>query len=185
MTREHDEEEKRDLLTLEQIEEVVRERMLITGVIKPTAIVEGERGRRFIVVDGLGETSDERTRTMMETGYHFGRQGQIGQLLQMTFIAEAWFNTAKSEDTLLPPSKDPQRKECVVIAQARLEARSTAVRLLEIVRDNADEFQYLRPVDTGTDRPEKLDSPLINAFVYGYWVGSTSSAAQNPLEKRQ
>lgn len=179
MRKEHQEQETRDLLTMEQVEEVVRERMWIAGVIKPTAIVEGERRRQILLLENLGTTSEERALMMLWLGYDVGRSGAVGPLLQLTFIAEAWYTTATSEDAILPPSRDPHRKECVVIAQARLEAQSTAVRLLEIVRDRTDEFQMLVPLDTGPDRPEKLDSPLINAFLYGYWLGSDAPRPQS------
>lgn len=184
MRKERQEDETRDLLTMGQVEEVVRERMLITGVIKPTAIVEGGRGRQMLLLEDLGATSEDRALKMLWLGYDIGRNGAVGPLLQLTFIAEAWYTTATSEGAILPPSRDPHRKECIVIAQARLEDQSTTVRLLRIVRDSADEFQMLVPLDTGPDRPEKLDSPLINAFLYGFWAGSTPSPAQNHPEKR-
>lgn len=160
-------------LTLETIVEIARDTLLRDGSHPPTIVIEGTRGMRAGVFEEMKRTQAERETQMFEAGLSFGERENLGGLQQVFFITEAWMSTVtKGKLPDLPPSKDPQRREILIITHvdARGPQAKAKAALLEILRDEAGEVRELTPGEEweGAD----VKSPLLGAFVLGYVTGS-------------
>lgn len=172
MKHERSEHEKSSLLTTEQIVDHVREIMRNTGSVPPTVLVETQESGRVIAIPDFGDTAEERVQQMFEVGYAVGRLKELGRVLQVTLVTECWFSAGESAQKGIRPSEDPMRREGVLITSKRLQPYSTSFRLLEILRDDDGSYMTLLPLDTDGNDDMKIDGLLMDAFVYGYRIGS-------------
>ena len=77
-----------------------------------------------------------------------------------------------------PPSQAPDRKEVLVISSYEANTRHTRMVLYEMVRDEKGILRQLLPFSDTEGRDEQAESPLLEAFVYGFW--QTNSSRREP-----
>lgn len=111
---------------------------------------------------------------MRSAGFMMGQAGDVGRLKQVFFISEGWLSMMqKDKPPINPPSKDPNRKEVLLITQlALLEERSAAV-CIEMIRNAQGRLVALKEM-AGPDEAKAghFDSPLLIAFVEGFLRGN-------------
>lgn len=87
----------------------------------------------------------------------------------MSFVSEGWMSRRDDGgDFSTPPSKDPNRHEVLIISGVEIASKQTSMEIFEMIRDASGELRELRDF-SHTDYEEITgESPLLDAFVYGY-----------------
>ncbi len=159
-------------LTLEDIARLAKEVAMEHG--GHVAMIVAEGSRRSVIGQLLqfSRTHEGRVRQMFAAGFTLGRSGEVGALRQVFFVSEAWMSAA-SEGKLpdVPPSQDPNRKEVLIITSLKLEGQQTGMVILEMVRDAEGQLTELRDFQRTEGGEERVESPLLSAFVQGFRAG--------------
>ena len=160
--------------TIEQVASTATEILLRDGYHVPMVIADGDRDTAIIQIVDLGRTFQERQRQMFQIGFALAQTGAVGVLQQAFHVSEAWLSVSKSgQEPHYPPSQDPNRKEALVVFGLNVQTVQTEVRVWEMIRDQAGKLTDLKAFDSAAAQAE---SPLLNAFVAGFALGSTASA---------
>lgn len=158
------------LLPFELVTLVARELTLRNGGHAPTLIIDGSSALVFAQMDALAPSPQGRIEQMFSAGIALAREGRVGRLGQVFFISEAWVSAA--QDGSLPharPSQDPNRKEMLIISGYAPGTQQAHLALLEMIRDQDGALRELREIDRFGDGEEDVRSPLLMAFVKGFF----------------
>jgi hypothetical protein len=171
MRRERERPQPPEPVRLEHVVRLARETLLRDGYHAPTLVVDGSRRVLVVQITELASEHTGRVEQMVIAGRVVAREGQGGQLRRVYFVCEGWMSLAR--DGVMPgmlPSQDPQRKEVLVVTGIDVRTRQTETVLYEMVRDGQGELREL--VDVDQPAGGSADSPLLDAFVFGYTGGS-------------
>ena len=171
-------ERQPDRFTLDEVVELAKEVALEHGGHVPTVIAQGSAGTVVAQLADLPETGHERSRRMHAAGSTLARSGQVGELQQAFFIFEAWISMPEGDRPFeMLPSRDPNRKEVILISSLHLDDEQIDLLLFEMVRDDAEQLVALEPLPHPAQNNEgNIDSPLLNAFVDGFRVGRRTAS---------
>ncbi len=170
----HEEEPQPGPLTLEEVASLAKEMVLHDGYHVPTVIAEGNKGAVAMQITELGSTAEERQRQMFQAGFALAQTQAVGVLRQVFQVSEGWMSGGQpGERPHYPPSQDPNRKEILLVASLTVPSARNEVRVWEMIRDPTRKLVDLKAFDTGA---EEAQSPLLNAFVAGFAMGSTDRA---------
>lgn len=155
--------------SIDVIAELARTEALKHGCHVPTLIVTGtEKG--IVGELNLPDTYEEKAQVFFNAGFNLAQAGNIGIPLQVFFITEGWLSFTENGEIKTRPSEDPQRLEVLLIAGLYLLHAKHSLVVLEMVRDETDQLielrEHSRLVEEG-----RVESPLLNAFVMGYYNG--------------
>jgi hypothetical protein len=163
-------EDKRRLLTLDDVTCTAKETTLRAGYHLPTVIVEGERRSIVGQIEQLADTFEEREAQMFVQGMAVAQMGGMGVLQQVFFISEGWMSVrSKDAPPSLPPSQDPQRKEVLIVAHHQVQSVKNTGVMFEMrrnVKGKLIELPALPMPDAQTDLDFR--NPLLEAFVIGF-----------------
>jgi len=151
-------------LTLEIVAQRVSESTLEHGGHQPTLIIEDAENQLAVLqFVTLPATFAEREQ-------------------QMFFVTEGWMSLMTDDQSPeVRPSQDPDRKEVLLISQIDLLNHQQGLAIFEMIRDTSDELQNLnRHTFEGAVGEERMESPLLNAFVLGYHAGLSGRTATPP-----
>ena len=161
-------------ITFEQVTHLAQEVLLRDGHHVPTLIVDGTRNPIVIQMEVLAPTFEGRMQQMFVTGQALSYEGTAGKLRGVYFITEAWLSQAR--DGMLPgmrPSQDPQRKEVLIVSGLSGligHRRQVHLVIFEMRRDEQGALRELHDY-TFPDDPELVaDTPLLEAFLTGFWA---------------
>jgi hypothetical protein len=161
-------------MTIHDVARRAEQVLLEHGHHVPMLVVEGTTQSLVVAMPDLPRDSDEKAGRMLTTGYIVGRDDQVGELRQVFFIAEAWLSAATADKPpSVPPSRDPNRQEVLVISGRAVASRETELVLFQVLRDQQGKLRGLQewPTDKGT-----AHSPLLEAFVAGFAKGRQAAA---------
>lgn len=174
-----EETRKQTLLTLEQVAQQAKETTLRTGRYIATLIIEGSLESFIAQLQDFADTHEGRKAQMFLYGLLFAQNAEIGILQQVFFISEAWLSTAKSKDELfVPPSRDPQRKEVLIVAQQVIQPPKQDGVVFEMKRNKKQKLVSVEPFQPDVQEDNfDYQSPLIDAFIIGYFSNLASPNA--------
>lgn len=158
-------------ITFEQVSHSAQEILLRNGHHAPTLIIDGSAQPVVVQIDGLAPTFEGRVQQMFVAGQALARDGGAGRLRSVYFVTEAWLSQAQ-EGKLpdMPPSQDPQRKEVLIVDGVEAKSRQTRVAIYEMVRDEQGNLREIREIKLPDDPATSSDSPLLEAFLTGFWA---------------
>jgi hypothetical protein len=160
-------------LNLEEIARIAKEAALKQGWHMPMVIVEGSKKSFGVALEGFPETHEGKARQMFSLGFFLARKGGVGELEQVFFISEGWMSIAEEGKPLeMRPSKDPKRKEVLVISSLSIKGCQGRMVIFEMIRDGEGHLADLRELQLpGEDGGGSMESPLLDAFVAGFRRG--------------
>jgi hypothetical protein len=169
------EDEPRPLpLTLETLTQGAKETLLKRGTHPPTQIAQGSRDSAIVEFELFHRGYEARAQQMFGAGVLLAQARHIGRLHEVFFITEGWMSFGGEDrlsDTL--PSQDPQRIEVLTVSCYMVLSRETKLVVFEIMRDKTRRLTKLKELPL-LDALTQADSPLMDAFVLGFDVGSDS-----------
>ena len=121
-----------------------------------------------------GVTSDERARLLFAAGYVLAENRLVSRVSDVFFISEAWMSTFDKE-AYVPPSRDPQRREVLLVSGLDMHSGQSELRLYEMQRDDDGALIGLDAVEVPDADEERVESWLLSAFAAGYRAGGDSS----------
>ena len=165
-----DENPKRQLLTLDQVSRTAKETTLKAGYHVPTLMIEGDLRSIISQIQQLANTFEGRETQMFMHGFLLANVGDIGVLQQVFFISEGWMSVGSKETPpQMPPSRDPQRKEVLIIAHHHVQPVKNTGVMFEMRRNVKGKLIGLPPLRVPeTQRDLDFRSPLLEAFVLGF-----------------
>ena len=161
---------------LDEITNFAKKTILEFGGHIPTVIVKGGNGTGVAQFENFPKTHEDKARLMFAAGMDTARTNQVGQLWQVIFISEAWLSMVDNGEMIdKPPSKDPNRKEILIITSMELiDDHLATLAIFEMVRDRKDkliELAEIKELETAHEA-HHVKSPLLEAFVAGYRRGT-------------
>lgn len=158
-------------ITFEQVTRLAQETLLRDGHHAPTLIIDGSARPVVVQIDGLAPTFEGRVQQMFVAGQALAREGGAGRLRNVYFVTEAWLSRAQ-EGKLpdVPPSQDPQRKEVLIVDGVEAKSHRPRVAIYEMVRDELGDLREIREFKLPDDSSASSDSPLLEAFLTGFWA---------------
>jgi hypothetical protein len=161
-----------DSPTIDQVAKLAKEVLLLEGGYTPTVIVEGSNSTIAVEISASADTQQERWNHMARIGFALAQQNAVGNLRQVFYIGEAWIGTAAAgKQPGYRPSRDPDRKESLVILHRSVYSSRNAMLVGEIVRDekgNLIDLKKFQEVQEG-------QNPFLDAFLHGFAAGSTGA----------
>ena len=161
--------------TLEAVAQLAKESALKHGGHVPTLVVEGRNVSVIAPLLDLPPTHDARCLLMFAAGAGLRREGKIGDIKQVFFICEGWLSVANQNGTFdLPPSKDPNRVEVLLISRLIIQSHRHDLMVFEMIRDAEDRLCELRDFEPlGGKSDTHAASPLLDVFMEGFHVGKS------------
>lgn len=163
-------------MDIKDVAQMARAIMLEHGSHSPIVLVEGTDGGFTGLLEGFPDDHQGKVQHMGKAGYLFGqRQGRIGRLRQAFFVCEGWMSAVKDgriPDT--PPSRDPNRREVLLVTGIKAEKGEQDFAALEVRRDGDGKVDELTEIDLGLKGT--VESDLLPAFVAGFEAGSHGGA---------
>jgi hypothetical protein len=161
---------QRQSLTMEHLTRIAGEHLLTTGQHLPMVIIEGHLRTQMVVIEDMPSTHGDRAQQMAEIGFALAKQMDVGKLRQMVLITEGWLSVGTEDrPPQIPPSKDPERVEVLLINQLDIRARKYHLMVLEVVRDGAGVIREVRPhASMKETEGMTAESPLVDALLLGY-----------------
>jgi hypothetical protein len=182
MTKEH--EPQPIQLTIEQVAKLAAKMTLKNGGHIPTVFVQAE-GKNTLVgkLSNFPDTHEARLERMILIGMAYGHDPYLaGSLAQVFFVCEAWMSSATEDEPLhMPPSQDPKRQEVLVVSEFDLTTQQSAMIVYEMMRGDDEtllNLQLLVNLAKGTE-VNTAHSPLLEAFVFGFFITAGSSPNLN------
>ncbi len=171
-------ERKRGRSKLESISETAQEVLLRDGYHAPTLFVFGNKGSGVVQIMGDVETIRERAAMMQHIGAELGAKKKLGELQQVLLVSEGWASVPEDgKIPEIPPSKDPNRMEILLIALMDLEKVETQILMFEMLRDEKGQLTDLASVEQEMKGTETR-AYLLEEFVSGY-QGSIRNREEN------
>ena len=160
-------------ITFEQVTRLAQETLLRDGHHAPTLIIDGSIRPVIVQIDGLAPTFEGRAQQMFVAGQALARDGGAGRLRSVYFVTEAWLSHAQDGKLPdVPPSQDPQRKEVLIVDGLEAKSRRARVAIYEMLRDQQGNLREIREIKLPDDSSTSSDSPLLEAFLTGFWANS-------------
>ncbi len=161
-------------MTTEAVVKLARETALKHGSHLPTIIVEGTAKRVACVLEHLADDHQSKVMTMASVGFSLGKEGEVGELKQAHLVCEGWMSLVKAGR--LPemmPSRDPDRKEALIVAGRNVETGGSTFVSFEMVRNETGKLVDLTEFETSqwAGGQPTFESPLLDAFIRGYRTG--------------
>ena len=139
----------------------------------PTLIIDGSARPVIVQIDGLAPTFEGRIQQMFVAGQALACDGDAGRLRNVYFVSEAWLSQAQGGKLPeVPPSQDPQRKEVLIVDGVEAKSHRARVAIYEMVRDEQGNLREIREIILPDDSTTSSDSPLLEAFLTGFWANS-------------
>lgn len=158
-----------DTITFEQVTQTATEILLRDGHHIPTVIADGSRGSLILQIADLARTHEGRMQQMAFIGIYTASQENAGPLRNVFFVSEGWMSRRDDGgDFSMPPSQDPNRHEVLIISGVEIASMQRSMEIFEMIRDASGELRELRDFSRTDNAEITGESPLLDAFVYGY-----------------
>ncbi len=150
---------------IEDAKTIVQGMLLQVGELPPFMLIDGTVSCKLVPLDNLPETAHERVTAVFNIGSEMALQGNVGQLKTVVFVSRGWLAESKGEHPLdVRPSRDPHRKEMVLIVALNVVVNKQESATFQITRDMQGAFSLLEPYT----KEREPYSPFLPAFVKGY-----------------
>lgn len=156
------------MMTMTEIAAIAKQTMLKDGYHAPTLIVEGSKEGGVLSLKHFPDDPEEKHLAMQTTGYNVGKKAELGELVRVFLISEAWVSIAVGGK--LPgvrPSKDPKRHEVLIISSLAVD-RTTALTMFDVERDSHGMVTGLTECSPSPEDGPTVQSPLLDAFLHGF-----------------
>lgn len=159
------------VMVMETISQKAREVALRDGYHVPSVFARGTERSAIGQLADLPGTHEARVKHLFEAGVQLRQEGQLGLLLQVIFITEAWLSLPEDGELNVRPSEDPNRIEALIIAGLSILEELSSMTIFEMVRDEEGELVDVREFRQQDSTEGEMQSPLLDAFVAGYVMG--------------
>lgn len=157
-------------ILFESVVELAKETTLRSGGHIPTLVIDALPHPIILQIPQLAPTHELRLEQMFIAGTALAEQATISRLRQVIWVCEGWMSeTEAGKLPEVPPSRDPKRREVLVITGYKASTRRTQTAIWEMVRDETGVLRELRDFGYGRGDEEEGDSPLLNAFLDGLY----------------
>jgi hypothetical protein len=154
-------------MTIDDVATKAKENLVRYGELVPTLLIDGTVDS--FVYPLLVKDYSDRVGMMQNAGVEVACTHNVGKLNRVFLVTEAWMSRkAQGERLTHSPSRDPKRKEIVLIACFDVLQNVQTTRAFEIVRDTEGNLAQLQSL-TQNETAETI-SPLLPAFVQGYSI---------------
>lgn len=163
-----------NMMTIKEVEKMAKETMLKQGGHNPQLIICGENGNGISVFADMPSDQGERMKMFGMAGIKIALEGKLGQLQKLYFISEAWLSriNKNSKKPFVPPSKDPNKMECLIVASHDISNNHGEMLVLEIKRDKKGNFSSLKDKTPKKEGKGEAKSILLEAFIKGYEIAT-------------
>lgn len=122
-------------IDFEEIVSIAKELVLRDGHHVPIIIVEDNRKLITGQISDMPATHGEKVELMRHLGQAAAKSGKVEQLNQVFMVSEGWMSVAGEGNlSQMRPSKDPNRKEVLIISCINVMDRRKHLKLFEILR---------------------------------------------------
>lgn len=157
---------------LDEVKKLVTKATLKSGNCPPHFFVFGSKGNGILAIPEIPDTTEKKTKLFLLVGNKLAKEKKIGELKEFYFVSEGWLSVSKNKKFTCPPSKDPKRKEVIAIIGQTLGIKTkNKVVAFEMVRDKKDKLIMLKPYKELGKEKGKTESPLTEAFAFGFQMG--------------
>lgn len=147
------------------------------GKLLPVAFIDTGRGMAAVGIASFEDT-DQKHKSMQYLG-ESAATGKIGEVVtsvrEVALVAESWVSTAKKDEGIpsVMPSKDPNRKEAIVIMTMDKNANEECLAVF--LTKEKDKIKFGKSICEKMPAPkrgEKDNNPIIYHGLLGYfWRG--------------
>ena len=163
----------------EKVTQMAKDVLMRDGFHSPTLIAIGDISSHATQIGGTPTTHAERASMMKVIGYAFALEQSLGSLHQVIMVTEGWAATPNEEGEITTtPSKDPNRKEVLVISMLDLVEERTQIGIYDMRRDTDGKLTGLEKWEPVADGLEER-AYLLEYFVEGYTKARASKRATN------
>jgi hypothetical protein len=152
----------------EDVKEIVKiAKQILTqfGSHAPMLFVRGSKSSGMITFKDFGPDHEDKVRQMANAGVDAAMRFHAGDLRYVIFVTEAWMSLAEKGKPYIQPSKNPKRKEMLIITTLDVVTNKQGLLMYQMIRDKRG---YLIELNKFTEEWDSVKSPLLPAFVAGY-----------------
>lgn len=161
-------------INFELITQLARESLLRDGSHAPTLVIDGSANPVAIQIDQLAPTFEGRAHQMFVAGQSLAHNGSAGRLRGVYFVSEAWLSQGQEgKAPYMRPSKDPKRIEVLMVSGLEFKPRQVRLAIYEMLRDKSGALLEIKPWEYPDNPDDAADTPLLEAFLAGYWGTSS------------
>lgn len=160
------------MIDIEEIIRLAKDYVLRHGDHPPTLYVHGTVDNAALPFYAFPDVHEKKILFLAHAGKQLAESGKIGMVTEVFFISEAWISMAKKDGSFIQPSRDPDRKEVLIISGLNVLDEKQNLAVLDIVRDSNGELREL--IESSRSQGDEVKSPLLPAFVLGYTFGNST-----------
>jgi hypothetical protein len=139
------------------------------GKLTPAIIVVGSKSPIVSQIPQMPETHGQRMELMRLMGRTIARSGRIGHLEQIFFVSDGWMSRATHlNPTEMRPSRDPDRKEVLIVSGLDIKGKKKHLKLFELVRNPSEQVIDLREVLPRPSMEGEIELAPLEALVQGF-----------------
>jgi hypothetical protein len=171
-------ERKPTNFNFELIKNSALELILRDGSHPPILIAQGSIGAVIGFPQQLPATADERLKWMWGSGFENASDPRLGNLEEIFFVGEGWMSEVR--DGKMPessPSKDPQRKEILMVSSLKVGSQMANLAIYEMVRDELGNLTDLVEIEMDAEEGARSYNRFLAVFLMGYREGKSSQNA--------
>lgn len=150
---------------VQEIVKIAKQILTQFGTHAPMLFVRGSKGGGMVTFKDFGPEHEDKLRQMANAGVEAAVKYPSGDLHSVIFVTEAWMGTAKKGQQYTQPSKDPKRKEMLLITTLDAVTSKQGLLMYQMIRNKRGELIELNRF---TGKWDSVESPLLPAFVAGY-----------------
>ncbi len=138
------------------------------GTQVPFLWVEGTKQEYALWLHTLPDDPLDKYRLFFKAGRTVARDKELGKLVQVFFISEAWLSIVRQGK--LPdirPSEDPQRQEVLIVSCFNLKNHTKDISVLSYMRDKKGKLIAIKELSSG-NAGLQFASSLLDTFLAGY-----------------
>jgi hypothetical protein len=156
-------------MNLEDVLTLAKDLLLDVGEVRPLLIVLGSKADTQIPLEQIPEDRAQKAKQLLGLGYAVGRDPKLGELRELFILFEGWMSTGSSPVPAIMPADDPNRQEVLVISHYQHRPVTTTIIAFRIRRTAEPDHLELERVEDLEGSAGQARSPLIEAFLYGYY----------------
>jgi hypothetical protein len=150
---------------VEAIVQTAKQTLTRFGAHPSMLFVRCEGGTHIVTFNDFGPEHEDKIRQMANAGVEAACKQPLGNLRYLIFVVEAWMGTPKKDGSYVQPSKDPKRKEMLMLTTLDVATNKQRVLMYQMIRNTRGELMQLNRF---TEAWDSVESPLLPAFVAGY-----------------
>jgi hypothetical protein len=154
-------------MNIEQVKKRALQYLLEHGSHPQAVHLFGVKGNAVVLLGGIPEETLAKQQALYLAGARAAHAHSIGPLQSVFLLSQAWVSLTTATSQPFPPSRDPDRKEALVVYGIDILTKEQRMFLFELIRDKEGVVRTIQSL-TAHEEVRAVSNPFLITFLAGY-----------------